>query len=418
MTLTINPQSSLVDEAIQWHVSGLEPGEKVTVTLKDPGLAMESTAAFAADAQGTINPSKTKPIEGSYDWVDPMGLFWAMKRTEASPPFTPFREAPYPLEMTVNAANGRVLHTKRIEKAWLDEGVTRQEIHQDGLHGVLFMPAGEGPFPGMMILTGSGGGANERNAAMWANHGVAAFALAYFRYEGRPDGLVEIPLEYFKQGFEWMAANPRIDGDRLGVGGGSRGGELSLLLAATFPFIKAVVAYVPSSVCWAGFSEDGSESAPSWTYQGKAIPFMHESDVWNEDDLKAKYGDGAIPLTPGFLKMMENEEAAQAAAIPVEKIQGAVLMISGEDDQMWPSTVFSERVMARLKAHGFDKPYQHLSYPKAGHAILVPYLPLAPSEMIHPVDGQLYAFGGEPEYQSFATRDSWEKAVEFIQENL
>lgn len=418
MTLTISPQKSLVDEKVCWQVTGLEPGEKITVTLKDLELAMESSAVFAADDQGRVDPAKSRPIDGHYDWVDPMGLFWTMKRTADSPPFTPFLEKPYALEMTVKSQDGNILEKAQFEKAWLDEGVTRHEINEDGLHGVYFMPAGEGPFPGMMILTGSGGGANERNAALWANHGVAAFALAYFRYEGRPDGLVEIPLEYFEKGFKWMAANPRIDGERLGVGGGSRGGELSLLLASTFPFIKAVVAYVPSSVCWAGFSSDGEENAAAWTYQGKTLPFMHEEDVWEEADLKEKYGDGAIPLTPGFLKMMENEEAAKAAVIPVENIKGAVLMISGEDDQMWPSTMFSNQVMARLKAQGFEKPYQHLSYPKTGHAILVPYLPLAPSEMVHPVDGKLYAFGGEPKSQAFATQDSWEKALVFISENL
>lgn len=418
MTLTITPQKSLVDEIVHWLVTGLEPGEKITVALKDLELAMESAAVFTADDQGQVDPAQIKPVEGSYDWLDPMGLFWTLKRTADSPMFTPFREAPYLLEMTVKTDDGRILHTKRFEKAWLDEDVTRHDIHEEGLHGVFFMPAGEGPFPGMMILTGSGGGVNERTAALWANHGVAAFTLAYFRYEGRPDGLVEIPLEYFEKGFKWMAGNPRIDSDRLGVGGGSRGGELSLLLASTFPFIEAVVAYVPSSVCWGGFSSEGADDGAAWTYQGKLIPYMHENNFWEEEELKEKYGDGAIPLTPGFLKMMEDEEAAQAAVIPVEKIKGAVLMISGEDDQMWPSSMFSEQVMARLKAHSFKQPYQHLSYPKAGHAILVPYLPLAPSDMIHPVDGQLYAFGGEPEHQAFATQDSWQKALAFVSQNL
>jgi len=35
----------------------------------------------------------------------------------------------------------------------------------------------------------------------------------------------------------------------------------------------------------------------------------------------------------------------EAATIPVEKITCPILLISGEDDKMWPSTMFSNLVM-------------------------------------------------------------------------
>jgi dienelactone hydrolase len=102
----------------------------------------------------------------------------------------------------------------------------------------------------------------------------------------------------------------------------------------------------------------------------------------------------------------------------VEKINGAVLLVSGEDDQMWPSTYFSNLVMERLERNSFPHPYQHLSYPGAGPASMAPYGPLPPSHSLHPVDHQDYAYGGNPKDQAFATEDSWRRVLEFFKTNL
>jgi len=190
---------------------------------------------------------------------------------------------------------------------------------------------------------------------------------------------------------------------------------LSLVLGATLPMIKAVIAYVPSSVVWAGFGGENAGLKASWTYQGKDVPFIKEEE---EIDLKAIYGDNPIPLTPGFLKSMELVDEVEGSTIPVEKIQGAILLISGEDDQMWPSTLFSNRVMNRLRKFNFSYPYEHLSYPQAGHGISIPYIPLSPPAIIHPVDQGLYALGGKPEQQAYANEDSWKKALAFLNSNL
>jgi dienelactone hydrolase len=377
MNLHLLPKLSLIDEKVEWFVDGLTPGMEVTIHAKDVEANLESSAFFVADREGKVDPAQQKPVHGSYDWVDPMGLIWTMAPRDPgnqSMNRLGFQEMPQHV-IFIAQQKDKPDASQTIQRSWLKEGVARIPVHEEGLHGVLFMPTGIGPFPGIMILTGSGGGANERTAALWANHGYAAFALAYFAYEGCPDYLIEIPLEYFEKGFQWLAKNPRVDGSRLAVSGGSRGGELSLLLGATFPMIKAVIAYVPSSVTWGGFGGENADLKASWTYQGKDLVFIKGGE---EIDTKAIYGNNPIPLTPGFLKCMELEDEVEASTIPVEKIQGAVMLISGEDDQMWPSTLFSNRVMDRLKKFNFPHPYEHLSYPQAGHAISIPYIPLSP----------------------------------------
>src|SRR6185436_11050508 len=99
---------------------------------------------------------------------------------------------------------------------------------------VLFRPKAKGKYPGLITLSGAGGGLSESRAALRAAHGYAVLALAYFNYDDLPKNLVGIPLEYFEEALTWMEKQPYIDGERLGVMGVSRGGELVLLLGAYF----------------------------------------------------------------------------------------------------------------------------------------------------------------------------------------
>ena len=76
--------------------------------------------------------------------------------------------------------------------------------------GTLFTPApradGLSP-PVVVVLNGSGGGINEPRAALYASHGYAALALAYFKAPGLSDYISNTPLEYFERGLDWLRAS-------------------------------------------------------------------------------------------------------------------------------------------------------------------------------------------------------------------
>ena len=59
-------------------------------------------------------------------------------------------------------------------------------------------------------------------------------------------------------------------------------------------------------------------------------------------------------------------ETIAAATIPVEEINGPILLLSGRDDNLWPSTELSERIVARLAEQGFGHPVEHKVYESAG----------------------------------------------------
>ena len=101
-----------------------------------------------------------------------------------------------------------------------------------------------------------------------------------------------------------------------------------------------------------------------------------------------------------------------AATIAVENINGPVMLISGGDDQLWPSTRLSEVAMERLRVYDHPFPYEHLRYEDAGHMIGVPGT--------GPNGNQISSFnvGGSARTNNFASADSWPKVLNFLANNL
>lgn len=297
-------------------------------------------------------------------------------------------------------------------------GVTKADVRDGGIVGVYFRPSGDGRFPAVMTFGGSGGGlmGADTTAALLASHGFASLAIAYFAMPGLPLGLRSIPLEYLRTGITWLLARDEVAGPHAGVLGTSRGGELALLLGATFEEVGAVVSRAPSHVVWAGFGPGSDGDTPSWTHHGEPVPWMHEDDR-NRDAWAAVNASRPVALTPGFLAELEDDDAVAAAEIAVERTNGPILLVSGEDDAMWPSSRMGELAEKRAADNGFDR-IVHLRYAGAGHGCgREPGLPTM-LQSVHPVDGELYAFGGTAKGNADAQADSWQRTLSFLREAL
>ena len=130
-----------------------------------------------------------------------------------------------------------------------------------------------------------------------------------------------------------------------------------LLLATIYPEIKRVVAYMPSSLVWRGFSRQQSIQRSCWTYKGQALPF-------------ASFAHGRFD-EHGW----QDQATIEAASIPVEKISAPLLLISATNDNVWPSTRMANDIMARMTAADSTQMRKHLELDKAGHNLGVPNLP-------------------------------------------
>jgi dienelactone hydrolase len=298
--------------------------------------------------------------------------------------------------------------------------VFQQPVEEENLVGTLFYPSASSPHPTIIALGGAAGGLREGGAEVLASQGFAALALAYFRMDPLPRELVEIPLEYFERAITWLKSQPEVDANRMGVVGNSKGGELALLLGATYPEdIKVVVGYAPSGIVWQGIPFDreayyGGARSP-WSLRGEPVPFARFARPGIPEMVRmVGFYLGRQPIVGRIFyeRALDDETAISAASIAVEKINGAVLVVSGTADQMWPSTYFSEMVIERLKAHDHPFPYEHLRYKGAGHMIT---LPKAEPEFTW---SERYEVGGSYEANEFANTDSWPRVLNFLERHL
>jgi dienelactone hydrolase len=322
---------------------------------------------------------------------------------------------PYRLDALVDGAE---VATAALERVRVPDGVELRRLEKGRLRGVLFLPPGDGPHPALIVVSGSNGGFSEGFAAALASRGFAALGLAYFNAPDLPDQLVEIPLEYFGEALDWLAAVPEVDGERIGVIGGSRGGELSLLLGSVYPQLRVVVARVPSHVVWGGCCDEAAAMTSSWTLHGEPIPSIPPSmlPVMAQRYWARIRGD----WLSYFWLSLGDPEAVAAATIRVERINGPVLLASGGDDQLWPSSYMADRVMERLHEHDFPHPFIHLRYDNAGHAVgLPPYDPTARLvKVFHPVAKEYMTLGGTAESLARASVDCWQRTLEFLETYL
>jgi dienelactone hydrolase len=420
LQLTIAPSPARVDDPLTIVVAGARPGQTVTVRarMRDGlGRRWESHATFAADERGEIHVARQRPLAGTYEDPDPRGLLWSMRLAEGQAAGLLTSAAPLETEVVAESAQMSPA-TARVRRHFATPAVTRTEVRDNGLVATFFRPSGSTPHPAVIVVPGSGGGVPEPSAALLASHGIASLALAYFRAEHLPESLVEIPLEYFEGAIRWLRAQPAVGTRPLGVMGGSRGGELALLLGATFSDFRAVVGNVPSGIVHAGIAGGAREThpRPAWTYRGQPVPFLSPRNAGQM--ASAPVTSAPLPLAPIFLRAMQDRAAVEAATIPVERINGPVLLISGQDDQMWPSPALAEIAMKRLAERRFRFPYAHLSYPGAGHVIGQPGMPSTVTASLHPLAGRWLAYGGNPKDNAAAAADSWPKIIAFFREAL
>jgi dienelactone hydrolase len=399
--LTITPADVLMDERLHIALEGLDPGQDVTIRADGNRGQWRSSAEFRSDDRGRV------------EVADPMRLVWSAtgERPPAGTVTATAMGAGQPWTFTAETG-GRVIATQTIVRRPVAEGVRVVPVRERGLAGMAFYPPGAGPHPAMIVLPGSGGGVPMAGgpAGGLASRGYVVLGLGYFNAEGLPPLLQNIPLEYFATAVEWLKSQPSVDATRIGVLGTSRGGELALLLGATYPAaFRVVVANVPSNVVWPGLSDDSE--TPAWTLNGK--PLVNVPSHFTA-------ADRALPGRERFLKRLKDPASVAPAEIAVERIEGPVLLFSGKDDQLWPSDLFCARAVARLQAHGFKHPVEHYSYEDAGHMIARPFGPTSDVRQIriHPVSKRPNMAGGTPEGQARANEQYWERLLAFLDKYL
>ena len=271
---------------------------------------------------------------------------------------------------------------------------------------------GEGPRPAILLLGGSEGGLKDFRNAYARQLAAEGYSVLYPGYTATGEAnraFNMVPLEIFDAALDWLAAQPNIAEGPVAAIGHSKGAEGALLLASRDSRIGAVIAAMPSDVVWQGFSFDQidmSDLKSSWSAGGKPVPYArYEMLPWYE------WASGAT-----MLDMFEGSRVAaegQAdALIAIERIEAPVLLICGEQDNLWPGCDMARNLRERARAAG-GPDIDLLTYEDAGHWGFGSATGLAAGDKRY-----LGRMGGNEEADMAAREDQWPKILTFLRANL
>ena len=388
-TITVHPAAGLFDQPVHLQITGLSPGESVTVQLSsvdDESDLWSSHATFSADGRGNLDLNHSPALSGSYHGVNPMGLVESMQPASPASADTAYfwGSAPQRFTLTVTAA-GSTVATKSFSRRGLSSGVSVQDetLRATGFYGQYWRPAPGSPRrPAVLEFGGSEGGLDgQLFGAGLASAGYPTLDIAYFDEPGLPAALHDIPLEYFARALRWLARQPQVLPADIYVSGGSRGSEAALLLGVHYPnLVHGVIASSPSDISFGAYPGPGA----AWTFDGKPVP----------------YSPTFSPTLP----------IVDPAADIVQDIRGPVFLDCGSADLIWTSCAYAAAIQDRLSTARGRYPRVLYRYVGAGHLIdeLIPYEPQSTSAIN--ARGQ----GDAPLANANATANLWTHLLRFL----
>jgi dienelactone hydrolase len=384
---------ALVDTPDGVVLTGAPPGGNVAIeaTVGLGGQEWTCTGEYVVDRDGEVETAVDASSGGTYQGVDPFGLFWS-----ADMPSAYDWSVLHPMRVALRAACDELTVEAAYTRAVLAEGVTEHEIHTDEVVGRLFVPAGDSEARAVVLLAGSDGGPGfPVVGALLAAHGLPALSLAHWNHPGVPDVLRDIEVEVVGRACDWLRAQDRVADLPPAVIGYSRGGELALLAASLLPEkVGPVASVVGSGVPWGAWGEGTDVLETAWRFEGEPVPQMAE----DEDDPDA---------------CIDDAEMVAAAEIPIERAAGPVLLLSGEDDQLWPSTRLSRIAEDRAAREGAADRLTHVAYPDAGHVIGLP--PGLPTRVAVDLGDHEIRLGGSRSGNQAARVDAWRRLLEHVE---
>ena len=170
------------------------------------------------------------------------------------------------------------------------------------------------------------------------------------------------PLERVEAAIAWLTAH----GNRkVGIAGASTTGTLALTAASYFPALTLTIAMTASDFVWQGFAQGDRDGCKEWpipgeslfSYRGKPLPYMpfcyQHPQYWQVFVAEGKRTGDRM----NSRKIFDDSEAAhpiqEEEMIPVERIQGKLLLVGAEDDTLWDAARYIRRMEKRLS----EKPH-------------------------------------------------------------
>jgi dienelactone hydrolase len=302
--------------------------------------------------------------------------------------------------------------------------VVVRNIREAGVIGVFARNSSSGAQPAVVVLGGSEGGLFTARwaAPILASHGYSVLGLGYFQGDepslsDLPINLEHIPLEVLSRARAWLAQQPGVDASRIALVGVSKGAELALVGAVTFPWVTAVAAFAPTHVVWEGIppsSNPNRAASSSWTFHGRPLPYVRWSRSAEERGSVIRAATGSSRLAEAHWEsLVEFAGDVERARIQIESSTAAVFVAAGIDDGLWPAAFSAEELRRRLARRGGDSSSVFEIHP-TGHQVLGSGW--GPTTQFQRLTGRLQ--GGNARLDAEAQRVIWPAFLKFLDRNL
>ncbi|XP_076053235.1 acyl-coenzyme A thioesterase 1-like isoform X1 [Oratosquilla oratoria] len=415
--LLITPQSCLQDEPVKIQVQGLSPGQVVTLhtSTKDVrGAEFMAHAHYRANTQGEVDVTTMESEGGRYTGNFPMGLIAGMAPAPHVYKYTRFfkRDVENPNKIEASVFDGHLtdqdlyadtredaLASIVHERHYMAPGVQRIPVRYGRVRATLFLPPGDGPFPGVVDMFGTAGGLLEYRSAQLASRGFASLALAFFAFEDLPKTLEEFDIAYFEEAVDFLLKHEKINDSGVGVIGTSKGGDLALSMASFIPQVKATVVI---NGCIAPI-EIGFH-----THNGFIPPVNFDTFE------RLRVHDDCVLY---LRQSLSDPRLYPERILPIEKSNSAFLFLVSVDDQDLNSELYAQMGVQILKKNNYDKPYEVCSYPGAGHLLEPPYSFFCSASFQHSVM-MVPKWGGSLKFHSLAQEKAWIKLRQYLLKHL
>lgn len=287
------------------------------------------------------------------------------------------------LIFTLRLYNDHKYGKEGISKYEYYKNVTDVKLYPKQIDGIELKYVDEGAFQGfhmkpknktykgvVICYGGSEGSSNFEQAERLAKNGYETLAVFIFGMKNQPKTLARIPLEQFEDVLKYV--DTVIENkEPITVLGASKGAEYALNLAGKYNRISNVILFAPSAYNFAGL--DFNDYGSSWTWKNKEMPFI---DI-KKSSFLALIKNMLIPmLVKSPIKYKETYSSAVAQdlenytkLIPVKDIKANILMIVGEEDQMWGSLEMAKTIQSQNK-NAIIASYKNAGHIFAGNGVL------------------------------------------------
>ena len=188
----------------------------------------------------------------------------------------------------------------------------------------------------------------------------------------------DYPIESYEKAIEVLKSKGCV---KFGIVGASTTGMAALAAASFIPNITLTIALSPSDFIMEGFYRDGLDGArerpgnneSTLSYRGKSLPYLpyayRHPEYWQKLSEEAKRRGDMAAARDMFDLSEKLCPVTEDMKIKVERIKGKLVLVGAQDDSLWDTCRYIERMTERLKSLPHECRVAKLTYEYGSHFV-------------------------------------------------